>query len=124
MSGATQGDDRHAWETEYAVLEEDLRTEPFEALPELLDLVERMLDAAGFEERRPGAALETEVDVVLERTRDAVARFEAGLPVAGDDGFQAAAELREIYKALLDHPEAEAGADMRELGGDPVDRGL
>ena len=46
MSEAMQGDDRHAWESEYAALEDDLRTGPLEALPELLDLVERMLDAA------------------------------------------------------------------------------
>ena len=120
MSEATQ-DDRHAWETEYADLEADLRTEPLEALPELLDLVERMLDAAGYEagyeEHEPGAALERDVDVVLERARQAVQHYEVGLPVGNDDAFQAAAELRELYKGLLDHPEAEAGADLRGLGG-------
>jgi hypothetical protein len=116
MSEATQGDDRHAWETEYAGLEADLRTEPLEALSELLDLVERMLDAAGYEEHEPGAALERDVDVVLERARQAVQHYEVGLPVGNDDAFQAAAELRELYKGLLDHPEAEAGADLRGLG--------
>ena len=57
MSEATQGDDRHAWESEYASLEEDLRTRPLEALPELLDLVERMLAAAGI--CRAGAGCDT-----------------------------------------------------------------
>jgi hypothetical protein len=113
MSEAIQGDDRHAWESEYAGLEEDLRTAPLEALAELLDLVERMLDAAGYQERAPGDTLERDVDVVLERAREVIQRDEAGLPVGNDDAFQAAAELRELYKSLLDHPEAEAGADLR-----------
>ena len=116
MSEATQGDDRHAWESEYADLESDLRTEPLEALPELLDLVERMLDAAGYEEHEPGAAPERDVDVVLGRAGQVVQHYEAGLPVGNDDAFQAAAELRELYKALLDHPEAEAGADLQGRG--------
>ena len=115
MSEATQGDDRHAWESEYASLEEDLRTRPLEALPELLDLVERMLDAAGHVEPEPGATLERDVDVALERAEEVIRRYEGGLPVGSDDAFQAAAELRALYKALLDHPEAEAGADLYDL---------
>lgn len=110
-----QGDDRHSWESEYAGLEEDLRLGPLEALPELLDLVERMLDASGYEDAEPGAAFDRDVDVVLERAREAIRRYEAGLPVGNDDAFQAAAELRELYKSLLDHPEVEAGADLHGL---------
>ena len=115
MSEATQGDDRHAWESEYASLEEDLRTRPLEALPELLDLVERMLAAAGYVEREAGATLARDVDVALERADQVIRRYEGGLPVGNDDAFQAAAELRELYSGLLDHPEAEAGADLRGL---------
>ena len=115
MSEATQGDDRHAWESEYAGLEEDLRTGPLEALPELLDLVERMLDAAGQAAPQPGGTPERDVDVALERAEEVIRRYEAGLPVGNDDAFQAGAELRELYKALLGHPEAEAGADLHGL---------
>ena len=122
MSEATQGGDRHVWESEYEALAEDLRTEPVEALPELLDLVERMLAAAGYEKALPEAAPERDVDVALERAREAVRRSESGEAVGNDDAFQAAAELRDLYKSLLDHPEAEAGADLRELDGDPIDR--
>ncbi len=118
MSEAVQGDDRHAWETEYEGLTEDLRTDPAEALPELLDLVERMLAAAGYEDGVPGATDEPEVGVVLERAREAVARREAGAEVGNDDAFQAAAELRGLYQTLLDAPEAEAGADLRDPNGD------
>ena len=115
MSEATQGDDRHAWESEYGSLEEDLRTRPLEALPELFDLVERMLAAAGHIQREPGAAFVRDVDVALERAEQVIRRYEGGLPVGNDDAFQAAAELRELYTALLDHPEAEAGADLHGL---------
>jgi hypothetical protein len=115
MSETTQGDDRHAWQTEYAGLEEDLRLAPLEALPELLDLVERILDAAGYDEPEPGATLERDVDVALERARELIRRYEAGLPVGNDDAFQAAAELRELFRALIDHPEAQASVNLRSL---------
>ena len=115
MSEATQGDDRHAWESEYASLEEDLRTRPLEALPELLDLVERMLASAGYVEPDPGARLERDVDLALGRAEEVIRRYEGGLPVGNDDAFQAAAELRELYRALLDNPRAEAGADLQGL---------
>jgi hypothetical protein len=72
-----------------------------------------MLGAAGYVEAEPGAAPEREVDVGLERAREVIRRYEGGLPVGNDDAFQAAAELRELYKALLDDPEVEAGADLR-----------
>jgi hypothetical protein len=114
MSEAAQGDDRHAWESEYEGLAEELRTEPAEALSELLDLVERMLRAAGFEEDVPGALEDSEVEVVLERAREVVARRDSGAAVGNDDAFQAAGELRSVYQRLLDAPQAEAGADLRD----------
>ena len=115
MSEATQGDDRHGWESEYASLEEDLPTRPLEGLPELLDLVERMLASAGYVEPDPGATLERDVDLALGRAEEVIRRYEGGLPVGNDDAFQAAAELRELYRALLDNPRAEAGADLQGL---------
>jgi hypothetical protein len=122
MSEAMQGGDRHMWESEYEMLADELRTEPIEALPELLDLVERMLGAAGYDKGLPGAAPDRDVDISLERAREIVRRRERGEAVANDDAYQAAAELRELYKALLDHPEADAGADLQELDGDPLKR--
>jgi len=118
MSEAIQGDDRHAWESEYEGLAEDLRTEPADALPELLDLVERMLAAAGYEDELPGAPGDPEVAVILERGREAVARREAGAEVENDDAFQAAGELRSLYQRLLEAPEAEAGAELRYPNGE------
>jgi len=118
MSEATQGGDRHAWQSEYEGLAEDLRTEPADALPELLDLVGRMLGAAGYQENVPGAQDEPEVVVVLERARELVEGRETGAAVGNDDAFQAASELRSLYERLLDAPEAEAGADLRYRNGD------
>src|SRR4051812_41433325 len=113
MSEAELGADLHDWESEYAALEEDLRTEPVEALPELLDLVERMLTAAGYEPGVDGRYDEPEAETAVERARELVRLRERGEDVSVDDAFQAAAELRELYRALLEHPEAESGADLR-----------
>lgn len=122
MSDAMQGGNRHVWESEYEGLADELRSEPVEALPELLALVERMLAAAGYDAGLPGAAPDRDVDISLERAGDVVRRRERGEVVADDDAYQAAAELRELYKALLGHPEAEAGADLQELDSDPLNR--
>jgi hypothetical protein len=113
MSEADLGADLHDWESEYAGLEDDLRTEPAEALPEFLDLVERMLVAAGYELGPDGEYDEPEVEKAVERARELVRVRERGEDVTTDDAFQAAAELRELYRGLLEHPEAETGADMR-----------
>jgi hypothetical protein len=121
MTEAAQGDDRHAWETEYEALADDLRTDPADALSELLDLVERMLRAAGYEDGVPGAPDEPEVGVVLDRAREVVERNDGGTAVDNDDALQAAAELRSLYHRLLDAPEAEAGADLRDADGGPGD---
>ena len=43
------GLDRHEWETEFAQIEEDLHEDPLDALPELTNLVERMLRERGYE---------------------------------------------------------------------------
>jgi iron uptake system EfeUOB component EfeO/EfeM len=43
------GVDRHEWESEWEALDEDLRTDPAHALPELDRLVARMLEESGYE---------------------------------------------------------------------------
>jgi hypothetical protein len=119
MSDAELGADLHDWETEYAALEEDLRTEPVEALPELLDLVERMLLAAGYDLDPEGEFVDPEVLTALTFSRELIQLRERGDDVSVDDAFAAAAELREFYRALLEHPEAETGADLRSAGHPP-----
>ncbi len=97
------GLDRHEWESEYQQLEDELETAPREALPELRDLVERMLIESGYDVNDP---------VVREgEEREVVAEFQAASETAllverGDDevghGDVAAAinGLREIFNYL------------------------
>ena len=55
------GLDRHEWESEWQTLEDDLRTDPAQALPELDRLVARMLAESGYELSDPIAGEESEV---------------------------------------------------------------
>jgi hypothetical protein len=112
MSAYEPGLDRHLWESEFEALDEELRADPGEALPELLDLVDRMLAAGGYDTAAAGAIEAPEVDAGLTRARELVQRLEAGEQVPNDDAFQAAAELRSIYRSLAQQPEVEAGADF------------
>jgi len=55
------GLNRHEWESEWQALEDDLRTDPAQALPELDRLVSRMLAESGYELADPIAGEESEV---------------------------------------------------------------
>jgi iron uptake system EfeUOB component EfeO/EfeM len=60
------GLDRHEWESEWQALEESLRDDPANALPELDDLVARMLEEGGYDLTDPAAREGTEREVVAE----------------------------------------------------------
>jgi hypothetical protein len=60
------GLDRHEWESEWQALEEDVRTDPAEALPELDALVGRMLEESGYELTDPVVREGDEREVVAE----------------------------------------------------------
>jgi hypothetical protein len=49
MATPEPGLDRYAWESEFETLEPELRDDPAAALPELADLVVRMLDERGYD---------------------------------------------------------------------------
>jgi hypothetical protein len=66
MSMNEPGLTRHEWETLLAGLEDDLHEDPFAALPDLTDLVERMLIEAGYEVVDPVARDGEEREVVAE----------------------------------------------------------
>ncbi|HEY2183248.1 MAG TPA: hypothetical protein VGH18_03685 [Gaiellaceae bacterium] len=55
------GLDRHEWESAWQTLEDDLRTDPAQALPELDRLVARILEESGYELTDPVAGDESEV---------------------------------------------------------------
>jgi hypothetical protein len=102
------GLDRHEWETEWQALEEQLEDSPFETLPEVGDLIERIL-------RERGLAIEDEVadnGVEMEIVRDyqearRITRLvERGEDVGPGDVGAAVRLYRELYENLtggLDH---------------------
>jgi len=83
------GLDRHEWESEWASLEEELEDSPAHVLPQLDDLVGRMLDERGYAIEDP---------VVREGDdRDVIADFLAA---------------REITRLLADDPDAVSPGDV------------
>ena len=114
MTEIDVGANRHEWETRFAQLEEEEAVAaPVEALADLLELVEEMLRAAGYRtDAAEGASGDVEVLADVERARELVAKDEAGEEVRHDDAQQAAAGLRELYRALLEHPEAGSRANL------------
>ena len=98
MTTPEPGLDRHEWESEYATLEPQLREDPVDALPDLADLVERMLRERGL----PVDDAEN-VDELLSEYRsardlsDAAERGEASL----GDVAAAINSLRLVYDSLL-----------------------
>jgi hypothetical protein len=66
MSMHEPGLDRYDWASQLEGLEEDLRSDPIDALPELADLVERILGEAGYDIDDPVAREGEEREVVAE----------------------------------------------------------
>ena len=91
------GLDRHEWESEMQALQEELEDSPAEALPELGDLVERMLTERGYDLADPVVREGEEREVVAEylaarEVSDRVERSEDVDPgdiAAAINGFQA-----------------------------------
>jgi hypothetical protein len=77
---AEPGLDLHEWQTEWEDLEPLVADSPREALPELDDLIERMLMARGFAPDDPVAAAgdEPEVLAAFRAAREITRRAEAG----------------------------------------------
>ena len=107
MTEVEPGVDRHIWEAEYEGMDEALRTEPTEALPDFLDLVERMLVGHGYDTEPSTTDGAPEVRATLARARELVARTDAGEAVDNDDAFQATAELRALYRGLIEEPDGD-----------------
>lgn len=108
------GLDRHDWESEWESLEDDLRTDPEQALPELDGLVARMLEESGYaltdpvvregEEREVVAEYLAAGEIVEATERDAedLSPGDLAAAVAG-------------YRAVFDHliaTRAAAGAEL------------
>lgn len=96
------GLDLHGWQTEREALQPELEDAPEQALPELADLVRRMLDARGYDlESEPTEA--GDEPEVLDRYR--AARDTADLAERGDadpgDVADAINALSELYDELV-----------------------
>lgn len=96
------GVDRHEWESEMEALEDQLADSPAEALPELDELVARMLDETGYDVGDPVAREGDEREVVAEFL---AAREITGLAERGDDGVGPGDVAAAIngYRAVYDH---------------------
>jgi hypothetical protein len=101
------GLDRHEWSTEWESIEDDLRESPVEALPELDDLVSRMLAAHGFaldgEDGDPRA--QSEEVIQYRAAREVTQRVDRGEDYDPGDGADAVNAYRAIYEGLIDEPD-------------------
>ena len=103
MSMREPGLDRHEWESVYATLEEELADDPAGALPELADLVERMLAERGFQLADPVTVQGEDRDVVAEyqAAREVSDRVERDGDVDPGDIAAAINGFQELYGFLL-----------------------
>jgi hypothetical protein len=114
------GLDRHEWESEWQALEDDLRTDPAQALPELDGLVGRMLEESGYDLTDPVVREGDEREIVAEYLAaheivDATERdseeLSPGDVAAAINGFRAVFDhvvtTRAAADAELDAAEAE-----------------
>ena len=103
------GLDRHEWESEWASLQEELEDSPADVLPELDSLVERMLDARGYDVDDPVALEGEERDIVADflAARE-ITRLRADNADAVSPGDVAAAVngYRSVYAALMEERRA------------------
>lgn len=103
------GLDRHEWESEWQALEGQLADAPAETLPELDQLVGRMLDERGFAIADPVLAEGEEREVVTEflAARQTTTRLEAGASDVSPGDVAAAVNG---YRSVFQHVVAELGA--------------
>ncbi|MDQ4018898.1 MAG: hypothetical protein M3188_03575 [Actinomycetota bacterium] len=101
------GLDRHTWETQWQALEDELEDAPAETLPEMADLVERMLRDRGFplDDDVADDGVEPEVLVNYRSARDIATRVERGDDVDPAEIGQAIHNLRDIYGQLIERPD-------------------
>ena len=109
------GLERHEWESEWEALDEDVRTDPAHALPELDRLVARMLGESGYELTDPVAREGDEREIVaeylaaheindaVERDSDEVSPGDVAAAVSG-------------YRAVFDHLVATRAGTGAQLG--------
>jgi hypothetical protein len=108
------GLDRHEWESEWQALEDDLRTDPAQALPELDALVARMLEESGYDLTDPVVREGEEREVVAEylAAHEIVEATERGSDELSPGDVAAAING---YRAVFDHVVTTRAATDAEL---------
>jgi hypothetical protein len=114
------GLDRREWESEWAALEDDIRTDPGEALSEIDELVARMLDEAGYGVTDPVVREGEEREVVAEylAAHELAEAYELGSEELSPGDIAAAING---YRAIFDYvvsDRAVVDADIK-LDGEP-----
>ena len=98
------GLDRHEWESEWQALEEQVADAPAEALPDLDDLVARMLEARGFALDDPVAREGDDPEVLKEflAARETMRLVEQGADgISPGDVAAAVNGYRNVYDHLI-----------------------
>ncbi|HEY3612859.1 MAG TPA: hypothetical protein VGK92_04100 [Gaiellales bacterium] len=105
------GIDRHDFAGEWESVWQDVGTEPAESLPNLEDIVRRLLERHGYVlDSDDPAARGEEVEVLAPywAARETADLIRDGEDVDGADVAQAIADLSEIYDSLIDRIEGNA----------------
>jgi hypothetical protein len=99
------GLDRHEWETEWAELEPLVVDSPIDALPEVDDLIARMLDEAGYptetSDRVDDEGIDPEMLASFRAAHEIAEQIDEGEEIDPGDVGQAIGLYREIYEHLL-----------------------
>ena len=103
MSIPEPGLDRHLWESEWQALEPLVVDSPEEALPELDNLVERMLTEAGYPVATPDSVgdVDPEVTASFRVAREITRRVDVGEDVGPGDVGHAVTLYRQLYEHVL-----------------------
>ena len=103
METPDPGLDRHEWESELASLDDGLRDSPAEALPDLVDLVGRMLHERGYDLDDPVAREGEEREVVaqFQASRAVADRVDRDEDVDPGDIADAINGLRELFDSVI-----------------------
>lgn len=105
------GSDRHDFAGEWESVWQDVGTEPAESLPNLEDIVRRLLERHGYVlDGDDPASRGEEVEVLAPywAARETADLVRDGEDVDGGDIAQAIADLSEIYDSLIDRSEGNA----------------
>jgi hypothetical protein len=96
------GLNRHEWESEWQTLEDDLRTDPAQALPDLDRLVSRMLEECGYDLTDPVDGEDREVIAEYVAAHDVLQATELESDEVSPGDIAAAVNgYRSVYDHLL-----------------------